>query len=281
MDKNDTLRRLGEILDGADGLILTAGAGMGVDSGLPDFRGTHGFWEAYPALGGSGIRFEEIANPRAFREDPRLAWGFYGHRLALYRRTRPHRGFSLLLALSSRYSLGVFVFTSNVDGQFQRAGYPEDRILECHGSIHMLQCLDNCRDLLWSADGIDPEVDARTGRLLSALPVCSHCGALARPSILMFGDDGWNDRRTLAQEEHFRHWRQRVRRPVVVEIGAGTGVPTVRLFGEAQGAPLVRINPREASVRGKNGLSLTCGAIEGIDLLLRSVGKSGISPEPP
>jgi NAD-dependent SIR2 family protein deacetylase len=33
----------------ADGLLITAGAGMDVDSGLPDFRGT-GFWRAYPAL---------------------------------------------------------------------------------------------------------------------------------------------------------------------------------------------------------------------------------------
>lgn len=34
----------------ADGLLITAGAGMGVDSGLPDFRGRDGFWCAYPAL---------------------------------------------------------------------------------------------------------------------------------------------------------------------------------------------------------------------------------------
>ena len=47
---------------GADALVITAGAGMGVDSGLPDFRGDSGFWKAYPAL--HGYSFASMANPR-------------------------------------------------------------------------------------------------------------------------------------------------------------------------------------------------------------------------
>jgi NAD-dependent SIR2 family protein deacetylase len=65
-----------EIIDGADALIVAAGAGIGVDSGLPDFRSDEGFWNAYPALGVAGTRFQEIASPVAFRETPLLAWGF-------------------------------------------------------------------------------------------------------------------------------------------------------------------------------------------------------------
>ncbi|MDR7336113.1 NAD-dependent SIR2 family protein deacetylase [Roseateles asaccharophilus] len=80
----------------ADALVVTAGAGMGVDSGLPDFRGRDGFWRAYPALGRAGLQFTEVASPDTFERDPRLAWGFYGHRLGLYRRTVPHAGFALL-----------------------------------------------------------------------------------------------------------------------------------------------------------------------------------------
>ena len=57
--------------------VITAGAGMGVDSGLPDFRGNDGFWNAYPAL--KGYPFMEMANPRWFTVEPRRAWGFYGH----------------------------------------------------------------------------------------------------------------------------------------------------------------------------------------------------------
>ena len=59
---------------------------MGVDSGLPDFRGTQGFWRAYPLYAKLGLDFASMANPRWFTTDPAFAWGFYGHRLELYRR---------------------------------------------------------------------------------------------------------------------------------------------------------------------------------------------------
>ncbi|CAD6516409.1 NAD-dependent protein deacetylase [Paraburkholderia metrosideri] len=70
MAMKDAIRQAAEWLRDADGLLITAGAGMGVDSGMPDFRGTEGFWRAYLALGASGIRFEEVASPQTFRRDP-------------------------------------------------------------------------------------------------------------------------------------------------------------------------------------------------------------------
>src|SRR5688572_19817664 len=85
---------------GADALLIGAGAGMGVDSGLPDFRGNEGFWNAYPPF--RGMSFAQMANPVWFARDPELAWGFYGHRLQLYRETHPHEGFSLLRSWSGR-----------------------------------------------------------------------------------------------------------------------------------------------------------------------------------
>jgi len=88
----ENFARCAELIRQADGLLVTAGAGMGVDAGLPDFRGANGFWRAYPALAQSGIAFDEIASPVTFQTDPALAWGFYGHRLNLYRRTEPHEG---------------------------------------------------------------------------------------------------------------------------------------------------------------------------------------------
>jgi NAD-dependent SIR2 family protein deacetylase len=60
----------------ADAILVGAGAGMGVDSGLPDFRGKSGFWKAYPPLAKMGIEFEEMANPYWFTKNPSLAWGF-------------------------------------------------------------------------------------------------------------------------------------------------------------------------------------------------------------
>jgi len=83
----------------AGALLICTGAGMGVDSGLPDFRGNEGFWKAYPPFARLGLSFIDMANPGWFHQDPELAWGFYGHRLNLSRQTIPHKGFERLLRL--------------------------------------------------------------------------------------------------------------------------------------------------------------------------------------
>lgn len=87
---SSAIEQAASLLEQADALIVAAGAGMGVDSGLPDFRGREGFSRTYPALRDSGIDFYRIASPSAFVSAPERAWGFYGHRLALYRKTVPH-----------------------------------------------------------------------------------------------------------------------------------------------------------------------------------------------
>jgi NAD-dependent SIR2 family protein deacetylase len=245
-----SLRSAARAVARAEALVITAGAGMGVDSGLPDFRGPEGFWNAYPAFRELGLRFEQLANPDWFFDDPALAWGFYGHRLNLYRRTVPHEGFATLLRWAAGNPNGAFVFTSNVDGQFQKSGFPESRIVECHGSIHYLQCLRGCGEPIRSAEGIDVEIDEATCRARKPFPSCPSCRGLARPNILMFGDMGWDDARADAQHATLGNWLEALKGPVVVlELGAGTNVPTVRMFSErAARAPrrtLVRINPRE------------------------------------
>ncbi len=57
--------------------MVCAGAGIGVDSGLPDFRGNQGFWRAYPPFAELGLSFVDMANPQWFASDPEFAWGFY------------------------------------------------------------------------------------------------------------------------------------------------------------------------------------------------------------
>jgi NAD-dependent SIR2 family protein deacetylase len=253
-----------DLISQADGLLITAGAGMGIDSGMPDFRGEHGFWNAYPALRGHGMRFHQIANPAAFHSMPAVAWGFYGHRLRLYRDTAPHAGFHRLLALAAGMPNGAFVFTSNVDGHFQKAGFAPARVAECHGSINHLQCLANCGQAVWPADGFFPMVDTDACELTCPFPVCPSCGSIARPNIMMFGDDGYDGRRSDAQTERLQTWLARLQRAVVIEIGAGTAISTVRRFGEWTGWPLIRINPTESAVALKRDIAIPLGALEGI-----------------
>jgi len=249
---SEMLDRAADAIRAAEALIITAGAGIGVDSGLPDFRGPEGFWKAYPPFAQLGLSFEQLANPSWFEQDPALAWGFYGHRFTLYRSTAPHEGFARLRRWAGKNPRGCFVFTSNVDGQFQKAGFAESRIVECHGSLLHLQCVKPCCAATWPApEGFSFTLDPATMRATGELPRCKSCGGLARPNVLMFGDDSWSPGRTSIQEVRFQAWLRSLARGrfVVIEIGAGTSVPTVRLTSEQLAAsgrvPLIRINPRD------------------------------------
>lgn len=263
----EQFRQAAEAIRNATALVITAGAGMGVDSGLPDFRGNEGFWTAYPPYQRLGLSFVEAANPVHFQRDPLFGWGFYGHRLNLYRETIPHAGFSLLREWADRMGLDSFVVTSNVDGQFQKAGFAEERILEVHGSIHHLQCLTPCGMNIWP-NREEIRVDTATMRARS-IPRCLHCGAVSRPNILMFGDFSWIGRRTDVQEGRYEEFlsHHRGERLVIVECGAGTAIPTIRYLGERlgerAGATLIRINLREPWVPDGH-ISLTCGALAGL-----------------
>jgi NAD-dependent SIR2 family protein deacetylase len=260
------IHRAAKAIARADALVIGAGAGMGVDSGLPDFRGRNGFWRAYPPYAKLGLDFVSVANPRWFRDDPALAWGFYGHRLGLYRRTVPHAGFAILRRWAECMPMGAFVYTSNVDGQFQRSGFDPIRVVEVHGAIDQMQCVGQCGIGIFPSERYHVEIDTSTMRAADPLPTCPDCGALARPNILMFGDRDWDWSETHSQSLRFETWLQTLEacRVVVIECGAGTAIPTVRLacedLAERFGGTLVRINPREPEVpRRQIGIPLGAG----------------------
>jgi NAD-dependent SIR2 family protein deacetylase len=252
----------------ADAIVVAAGAGIGVDSGLPDFRGNEGFWKAYPALAKARMDFTRIANPAAFHHHPELAWGFYGHRLNLYRQTVPHAGFEILQRWGQEKSLGIGVFTSNVDGQFQKAGFGDNPIQECHGSIHHLQCLEPCCDDIWPADDFAPVIDEENCLLVNEPPHCPRCGGMARPNILMFGDWGWLSDRSAHQEKALDNWLWEAANPVVIELGAGTAIPSVRHFSQRVlrqfRGKLIRINLREWQTEGRDAAGLAASALKGL-----------------
>lgn len=279
MDKKDleeNIKKAKDVLKKSDAVLITAGAGMGVDSGLPDFRGPEGFWKAYPIAKKLGLRFEELANPRWFREDPELAWAFYGHRLNLYRKTKPHEGFYLLKDFVTAKKGGYFVFTSNVDGQFQKAGFDEKKIVEIHGSIHYLQCSIPCNDEIWSANNIKIKIDEESFKAIPPLPKCKKCGKIARPNILMFGDWDWIPYRTESQEYRFEIWLNQIQNKgynlSIIEIGAGKAVPTVRLTSEKIAsefdATLIRINPRDYDIPSSKHISIPLSGLEAIRKIL-------------
>ena len=267
-----SIARAASLLSSADALLVTCGAGMSVDSGMPDFRGPDGFWAAFPPLQRLGLRFSDIAHPQKFFENPTLTWGFYGTRMNMYRRAAPHEGYTTLTALArSKFGDRSFVFTSNVDGLWEKSGWHAERLVECHGSIHVIQCADptqcvGSREAPHLADAVDVEgrggdgmihaaaagganaraapvvvdihVDAESLRAApESIPRCPRgCSGIARPNIMLFGDPLFILERTRAQEQRFAAWQDSLGDTThlcVIDIGSGTAIPTVRWTAES------------------------------------------------
>lgn len=274
MNLEESIYKAATYIKNADALLITAGAGIGVDSGLPDFRGNKGFWQAYPPIAKLGISFSEMANPMWFEREAKLAWAFYGHRLKLYRKTVPHKGFEIMLNWARKKELSYFIFTSNVDGQFQKAGFNSNSIYEVHGSIHHFQCTKPCSNHIWDASEINLDIDMETFQALDPLPRCPKCSAHARPNILMFGDWSWLSDRSNLQSKNYHQWLNQLKkekaRLVIIESGAGKGVPTVRMESENvfrnMNANFIRINPRDYEAPD-NAIKIPLGTREALEAI--------------
>jgi NAD-dependent SIR2 family protein deacetylase len=126
--------------------------------------------------------------------------------------------------------------------------------------------------MLWSSDDINIEI-AKGFKAEEPLPSCPFCGAMARPNILMFGDFGWEYARTNGQRERLVKWMDTIEaeggKLAIVEIGAGTAVPTVRntsaQIAKRFNVPLIRINPRESF--GAE-IELPMGAVEALNIII-------------
>jgi len=245
---------------------------MGVDSGLPDFRGNEGMWKEYPPLKNNNYGFMEISNPVSFVEVPELVWSFYGHRYDLYTDTIPHEGFNLLKNLIKDKN-DYFIVTSNVDGQFQKAGFDIEKIYEIHGRIHKFQCTE-CDKEPWVEKNKKFNVNKKDMILkYEDLPLCE-CGKLARPNIMMFSDYSFNIKENNIQNRKYQNFllKNRNKKILVIEIGAGTAIPTIRNIGEGllknfSNSNLIRINPRE-SFGPEGTISIPKGSLEALQELI-------------
>lgn len=128
--KND-LNYAVELIRKSDGILITAGAGMSVDSGLPDFRSSGGFWNAYPAFREHNLNFQDIATPMSFETHTELIYWFYGHRLVQYRNTTPHEGYQILKRWAAENHTVILCLPATWMAIFKKPDLKKNGFMKC------------------------------------------------------------------------------------------------------------------------------------------------------
>lgn len=233
--------------------VLT-GAGVSAASGVPTFRGADGLW--------SNFRVEDLATADAFARDPELVWKWYAWRRELVAACRPNRAHEVLARWSRLYPTFTLI-TQNVDGLHERAGTAN--VVRFHGSLWDLQCWNGCADAppSWRDERVPfPEHPPR----------CAHCGGIARPGVVWFGEAIDPDvlSASLAALDC----------DVFLVVGTSAVVyPAAGLADEARrrGAFTVEINPEKTEATDRFDLSLQGRAedlLDRLDIRLREKGSS-------
>ena len=262
----------------ADCLLICAGAGMSCDSGLPDYRGSSGFYR----MGGKDIAMDAVNFHPDRGADFLLSMGFITTMKSEFRQKKPHDGYHVLkrMADAKAQSSSSFVLTSNIDAYFLRAGFDEDHVYESHGSCNLLQCTkggtweDSCDSGIWKWPTILNEsgenmiqIDEHlrvTDECVSMLPRCPKCGAYARPHVSHSTDypEDVVPTRKSRQERALVDWLESIgnKKLVVLEVGCGTSIHSLRseteiIIGKRQmiekdegATTLIRIDPGNADV---------------------------------
>ncbi|KAK0213761.1 DHS-like NAD/FAD-binding domain-containing protein [Armillaria fumosa] len=186
-------------------IVVLAGAGLSVASGIPTFRGEKGLWRRHDAT--------LLATPEAFHRDPSLVWQFYHYRRELVIKAKPNPGHRVLALLSSSPEIlkrvapsATFrLVTQNIDNLSTRALPPNAplsaRPMEMHGNICRTRCTRCSHVEVNTKSPICPAL-AGTERFFETrvnhakdpvidekdLPRCTRCGGLLRPDVVWFGE---------------------------------------------------------------------------------------------
>src|SRR4051794_16602826 len=129
----------------AEGVVVLTGAGISTDSGIPDFRGPNGLWTRNPDMQRMFSIDEYVADPELRKQ----AW--INRRDHPAWTAQPNPGHQALVELEKSGRLRALL-TQNIDGLHQRAGSSPELVLELHGTLFGVECLQcNARTTMEAA----------------------------------------------------------------------------------------------------------------------------------
>ncbi|MEU5871171.1 Sir2 family NAD-dependent protein deacetylase [Glycomyces sp. NPDC047369] len=157
----------------AQAAVVLTGAGISTESGIPDFRGPQGVWTKNPAAQFMFTIDNYLADPGVRRQawEARLASPVWT--------AEPNAGHRALVDYEATGRLRA-ILTQNIDGLHQAAGSAESRVVELHGTVREVMCLD-CGDRNPMQE-VFPRLEAG-----EADPACLECGGILKSATISFG----------------------------------------------------------------------------------------------
>jgi len=172
-DLEDTLNAVRAWIDAAERPVVLTGAGISTDSGIPDFRGPQGLWTKNPEA-------EKMATLQHYMGDPEVRKRAWRTRLEMGDwNLAPNAGHQALVDLERRGKLHTLL-TQNVDGLHQKAGSSPDRIVEIHGTLREVVCME-CDERAPMERALER---VRAGE---EDPPCRSCGGILKSATISFG----------------------------------------------------------------------------------------------
>jgi NAD-dependent deacetylase len=116
-------------------VVITTGAGISAESGIPTFRGAEGYW----TVGSREYHPQEMATQAAFRMMPREVWRWYLYRKGICNGAGPNAAHHALAQLEEALGDRFTLVTQNVDGLHLRAGNSHARTIQVHGNTDYMR----------------------------------------------------------------------------------------------------------------------------------------------
>ena len=234
----------------ADAVLIGAGAGLSTAAGIhydgPDFEkafadmiARYGFTDLYAS---SFYPFQSEEEKWAYWSRHIDYARFAPEGLPLYKRL-------LEMVQGKEY----FVITTNVDGQFIKAGFPEEKVFEVQGDYGLMQCATACHPKRYSNERLVKQMVARQHDCripLELVPVCPVCGGPmdinVRKDRYFVEDDRWHQQ----AERYYAFLEAKLGKKKLarLEYGVGFNTPTIirypfeRMAASYPDVTLIRIN---------------------------------------
>jgi NAD-dependent deacetylase len=154
-------------------LVVFTGAGISTESGVSDFRSPGGIWDRFDP---NELNFQSFMASEAGREK---YWEFSKALWPTVVDAKPNAGH---YAIAELHRLGKLdcVITQNIDNLHQKSGVPEEKVIELHGTLKWVICLE-CGQR-YPREQIQARLDSGI-----KVPRCDSCGGITKPATVAFG----------------------------------------------------------------------------------------------